>query len=93
MSFTYLYSFVLVTKDWTLINATYFIQTQTVALTVFGIMSGFLLHYFRHYKVSLFSIRFLVAECSPASLATVGPHRRSRHPSSRCRPHDPLAWC
>ncbi|KAI0329355.1 drug:h+ antiporter [Cubamyces sp. BRFM 1775] len=50
MSFTYLYSFVLVTKDWTLINATYFIQTQTVALTVFGIMSGFLLHYFRHYK-------------------------------------------
>ncbi|KAH9896440.1 drug:h+ antiporter [Cubamyces lactineus] len=50
MSFTYLYSFVLVTKDWSLINATYFIQTQTVALTVFGIMSGFLLHYFRHYK-------------------------------------------
>ncbi|KAI0635481.1 drug:h+ antiporter [Trametes polyzona] len=50
LSFTYLYSFVLVTKDWTLINATYFSQTQTVALTVFGIMSGFFLHWFRRYK-------------------------------------------
>ncbi|KAI0367339.1 drug:h+ antiporter [Pilatotrama ljubarskyi] len=50
MSFTYLYSFVLVTKSWSLINATYFIQTQTVALTVFGIMSGFLLRWFRRYK-------------------------------------------
>ncbi|KAI0354154.1 drug:h+ antiporter [Trametes cingulata] len=50
LTFTYLYSFVLVTKSWTLINATYFIQTQTVALTVFGILSGFLLRWFRHYK-------------------------------------------
>ncbi|KAI0643963.1 drug:h+ antiporter [Trametes meyenii] len=50
LSFTYLYSFVLVTKDWSLINATYFNQTQTVALTVFGIMSGFFLTWFRRYK-------------------------------------------
>ncbi|KAI9060414.1 drug:h+ antiporter [Trametes sanguinea] len=50
LTFTYLYSFVLVTKDWSLINATYFSQTQTVALTVFGILSGALLHWFRHYK-------------------------------------------
>ncbi|OJT02311.1 Siderophore iron transporter 3 [Trametes pubescens] len=50
LTFTYLYSFVLVTKDWTLINATYFSQTQTVGLTVFGIMSGFFLTWFRRYK-------------------------------------------
>ncbi|KAI0828474.1 drug:h+ antiporter [Trametes gibbosa] len=50
LTFTYLYSFVLVTKDWTLINATYFSQTQTVALTVFGITSGFILRWFHRYK-------------------------------------------
>ncbi|KAI0759138.1 drug:h+ antiporter [Trametes elegans] len=50
ISNTYLYSFILVTKDWPLLHATYFSQTQTVALTVFGIMSGFFLHWFRRYK-------------------------------------------
>ncbi|KDR72260.1 hypothetical protein GALMADRAFT_253088 [Galerina marginata CBS 339.88] len=40
ISFTYLYSFVLVVKPWPLIDATYFAQTQTVALTVFGIAAG-----------------------------------------------------
>lgn len=37
----------------TLINATYFSQTQTVGLTVFGIMSGFFLTWFRRYKVRI----------------------------------------
>ncbi|KAI0759140.1 drug:h+ antiporter [Trametes elegans] len=50
ISNTYLYSFILVTKDWPLLHATYFSQTHTVALTVFGIMSGFFLHRFRRYK-------------------------------------------
>ncbi|KAH9846877.1 drug:h+ antiporter [Lenzites betulinus] len=55
MSFTYLYSFVLVTKPWSLINATYFSQTQTVALTVFGITAGFGMRYIRRYKWILFT--------------------------------------
>ncbi|KAI0367328.1 drug:h+ antiporter [Pilatotrama ljubarskyi] len=50
MSFTYLYSFVLVTKSWSLEDATYFNQTQTVALTVFGIAAGFAMRFIRRYK-------------------------------------------
>ncbi|KAL1938676.1 hypothetical protein VTO73DRAFT_11279 [Trametes versicolor] len=55
LSFTYLYSFVLVTKSWSLINATYFAQTQTVALTVFGITAGFGMRYLHRYKWVLFT--------------------------------------
>ncbi|KAF8149148.1 drug:h+ antiporter [Crassisporium funariophilum] len=40
ISWTYLYSFVVVVKPWPLIHQTYFAQTQTVALTVFGIAAG-----------------------------------------------------
>ncbi|KAI0828482.1 drug:h+ antiporter [Trametes gibbosa] len=55
MSSTYLYSFVLVTKPWSLINATYFNQTQTVALTVFGITAGFGMRFIHRYKWVLFT--------------------------------------
>ena len=34
-----------------LIDATYFNQTQTVALTVFGITAGFAMRFIRRYKV------------------------------------------
>ncbi|KAI8995203.1 drug:h+ antiporter [Trametes punicea] len=54
LSFTYLYSFVLVTKSWSLIDATYFNQTQTVALTVFGIAAGFAMRFIHRYKWVLF---------------------------------------
>ncbi|KAI0690338.1 drug:h+ antiporter [Cerioporus squamosus] len=50
---TYLYSFILITKDWSLINATYFNQTQSVALTVFGIAAGVLMRYCHRYKLIL----------------------------------------
>lgn len=50
LTFTYLYSFVLVVKPWSLLNTTYFMQTQTVALTVFGFAGGVLMLYFRRYK-------------------------------------------
>ncbi|KAH9895800.1 drug:h+ antiporter [Cubamyces lactineus] len=55
LTFTYLYSFVLVTKSWSLIDATYFNQTQTVALTVFGIAAGFGMRFLRRYKWVLFT--------------------------------------
>ncbi|KAI6102704.1 major facilitator superfamily domain-containing protein [Pisolithus croceorrhizus] len=53
LTFTYLYSFVLVVKPWSLVNATYFMQIQTVGLTFSGIMAGISLRYFRRYKYVL----------------------------------------
>ncbi|EEB93658.1 hypothetical protein MPER_07652 [Moniliophthora perniciosa FA553] len=50
LTFTYLYSFVLVVKPWSTLNATYFISTQSVALTIFGIISGVILRFTHHYK-------------------------------------------
>ncbi|OBZ77205.1 Siderophore iron transporter 3 [Grifola frondosa] len=53
LTYTYLYSFVLVTKPWSLVNATYFAQTQTVALTVFGILAGLSMRFLHRYKYVL----------------------------------------
>jgi len=53
LTFTYLYSFVLVVKTWSLIDATYFMQTQTVALTFFGILAGVSMHLMRRFKYVL----------------------------------------
>ncbi|KAG6908911.1 hypothetical protein DXG01_002792 [Tephrocybe rancida] len=50
ISYTYLYSYIVVVKPWTVINTTYFTQTQTVALTVFGIAAGIGMRYLRRYK-------------------------------------------
>lgn len=53
ITWTYLYSFVVVTKDWTPVHVNYFAQSQTVALTVFGIMAGFIIRFTRRYKWQL----------------------------------------
>ncbi|KAF8880998.1 drug:h+ antiporter [Infundibulicybe gibba] len=53
LTFTYLFSFVIVVKPWSLVNATYFIQTQTVALTVFAIIAGFGMRFLHRYKYLL----------------------------------------
>ncbi|KAF9234946.1 major facilitator superfamily domain-containing protein [Melanogaster broomeanus] len=53
LTYTYLYSFVLVVKPWSLIDATYFMQTQTVALTFFGIIAGISMHLMHRYKYVL----------------------------------------
>ncbi|KAF5327482.1 hypothetical protein D9619_005131 [Psilocybe cf. subviscida] len=50
ISYTYLYSFVYVVKPWSLLNLNYFSQTQTVALTVFGIMGGVLMRFVHRSK-------------------------------------------
>lgn len=50
LSYTYLYSFVFVVKPWPLINATYFSVSQTVTLTVFGILGGVILRFTHRYK-------------------------------------------
>ncbi|KAJ3548443.1 hypothetical protein NM688_g5297 [Phlebia brevispora] len=47
---TYLYSFIVVVKPWSLIDQTYFSSTQTVALTVFGILAGFVMRFTHEYK-------------------------------------------
>ncbi|KAH6874654.1 ferrichrome-type siderophore transporter [Coprinopsis sp. MPI-PUGE-AT-0042] len=64
LSYTYLYSFVFVVKPWSLINATYFSQSQTVALTIFGILGGVILRFTHRYKpvlVAGLAIRLLGA--------------------------------
>ncbi|KAJ7632776.1 drug:h+ antiporter [Roridomyces roridus] len=53
LTFTYLYSFVVVVKDWKLINTTYFMQTQTITLTISGILTGVYLNVFQRYKTLL----------------------------------------
>ncbi|KAG6816467.1 hypothetical protein H0H87_005827 [Tephrocybe sp. NHM501043] len=53
ISYTYLYSYIVIVKPWSLVNTTYFTQTQTVALTVFGITAGVAMRYIRRYKVLL----------------------------------------
>ncbi|KAM5541824.1 hypothetical protein V8D89_004553 [Ganoderma adspersum] len=47
---TYLYSFVLITKDWSLVDITYFNQAQSVALVVFGILGGLSMTFLRRAK-------------------------------------------
>ncbi|KAF8640180.1 hypothetical protein AX16_010235 [Volvariella volvacea WC 439] len=53
LTFTYLFSFVLVVKPWTLLNATYFSQAQTVSLTVFGITGGVIMRFTHRFKYLL----------------------------------------
>ncbi|KZP28418.1 MFS general substrate transporter [Athelia psychrophila] len=53
LTYTYLYSFVIVVQDWALVDSNYFIQTQSVALTFFGIIAGFILRYTQRYKWTL----------------------------------------
>ncbi|KAF9269901.1 drug:h+ antiporter [Marasmius fiardii PR-910] len=53
LTFTYLYSFILVVKPWPLLDATYFVNTQSVALTVFGIMGGIIMRFAHRYKWTL----------------------------------------
>ncbi|KAF5326806.1 hypothetical protein D9619_005122 [Psilocybe cf. subviscida] len=50
ISSTYLYGFVYVVKPWSLLNLNYFSQTQTTALTVFGITGGVLMRFVHRSK-------------------------------------------
>jgi hypothetical protein len=53
LGYVYLYSFIYVTQPWSLVNIGYFTMTQTVALTFFGIVAGFVMAYTRRWKVSV----------------------------------------
>ncbi|KAG1847454.1 major facilitator superfamily domain-containing protein [Suillus tomentosus] len=53
LTYAYLFSFVLVVKPWSLVNATYFIQVQSVALTLFGILAGLSMRFLHRYKYVL----------------------------------------
>ncbi|KAE9398857.1 drug:h+ antiporter [Gymnopus androsaceus JB14] len=50
LQYTYQYSFIYVTRDWTVVNQNYFAYTQTLALTIFGILAGFVQAYTRRTK-------------------------------------------
>ncbi|KAK7020478.1 major facilitator superfamily domain-containing protein [Favolaschia claudopus] len=53
LTFTYLFSFVVVVKGWKLINTTYFMQIQSMSMTVFAFLAGVYMHRFRRYKMLL----------------------------------------
>ncbi|KAJ7905680.1 major facilitator superfamily domain-containing protein [Mycena olivaceomarginata] len=55
LTYTYLFSFVVVVKGWKLINTTYFMQLQSIAMTLCGILTGIYMHRFRRYKMLLVS--------------------------------------
>lgn len=86
---TYLYSFILVVKPWSLINVTYFTSTQTVALTVFGILGGVIMRFQHRYKWMLvvgLCIRLLYV-----SFSMYSPFSDLNY-SQGCRTDDPLSW-
>lgn len=39
--------------EWSTVNMNYFAYTQTISLTLFGILAGFLVAYLRRYKYTL----------------------------------------
>ncbi|KAI0353438.1 drug:h+ antiporter [Trametes cingulata] len=55
LTYTYLSSFVLVTKPWSMTSVFYFGQVQTLGLTFFGIIAGVLMRFLHRYKWILFS--------------------------------------
>lgn len=58
----YLYSFIVVVKDWPLVNTTYFSNIQTVALCLFGLTAGIIqrfLHRAKPVLVAGLTIRLL----------------------------------
>ncbi|BGP27916.1 hypothetical protein JCM10295v2_006903 [Rhodotorula toruloides] len=50
LQYTYQYSFIVVTKDWSVRDIGYFTYTQTLALTLGAILAGFYQLYFRRTK-------------------------------------------
>ncbi|KAF7304956.1 Glycoside hydrolase family 16 protein [Mycena kentingensis (nom. inval.)] len=50
LTFTYLYSFIIVVKDWKLVHATYFTQIQSWTMTACGFFTGMYMHRYRRYK-------------------------------------------
>ncbi|KAI0819605.1 drug:h+ antiporter [Trametes gibbosa] len=54
LTYTYLSSFVLVTKPWSMTSVFYFGQVQTLGLTFFGIIAGILMRFLHRYKWILF---------------------------------------
>ncbi|GAB1522850.1 hypothetical protein RhiTH_005975 [Rhizoctonia solani] len=59
LTFSYLYSFVFVIKGWELRYLNYFSSTQTVALTVFGIIAGAIMRTTHRYKWMLVTGLFI----------------------------------
>ncbi|WVO17819.1 hypothetical protein L204_105517 [Cryptococcus depauperatus] len=55
LQYTYLYSYVSVTENWTYRNLTYFSSTQTLSLTASGILAGFIMYATRRFKWMLFA--------------------------------------
>ncbi|PVF93334.1 MFS general substrate transporter [Serendipita vermifera] len=57
LTFLYLYSFIYVTKTprWSQEDQNYFINTQSVGLTIFGILGAAIMYYTRRYKWLLFT--------------------------------------
>ncbi|WVF70813.1 hypothetical protein IAT40_005607 [Kwoniella sp. CBS 6097] len=55
LQYTYLYSYVYVTQDWIPRELTYFSATQSLALTIFGILGGFIMYATQRFKWMMFA--------------------------------------
>ncbi|RXK36198.1 hypothetical protein M231_06542 [Tremella mesenterica] len=53
LQYTYLYSYVYVTQNWSYRNLTYFSATQSLALTIFGITGGAIMYATQRFKYML----------------------------------------
>jgi len=53
LQYTYLYSYVTVTQNWSYANLTYFSATQSLALTIFGILGGAIMWGTQRFKYML----------------------------------------
>ncbi|KAF7363585.1 hypothetical protein MSAN_01015300 [Mycena sanguinolenta] len=53
LTYTYLFSFVIVVKGWKLINTTYFMQIQSITMTAVGVFTGIYMQRYRRYKMLL----------------------------------------
>lgn len=59
VTYVYLHSFILVVKPWTKLQASYFLQVQTIALTVCGFFAGVVMWRVRRCKSILISGLFI----------------------------------
>ncbi|KAK6905574.1 hypothetical protein I203_106404 [Kwoniella mangroviensis CBS 8507] len=55
LQYTYLYSYVYVTQNWSYRDLTYYSATQSLALTIFGICGGIIMYFTRRFKWMLFA--------------------------------------
>jgi hypothetical protein len=87
LTYSYLSSFVYITQEWSIKEVGYFGNTQSVALTVFGIVAGVIMRLTHRYKVRWLDPAFSYG----LSSRVVAPCWRSHCSIGRCWNDDSLS--